>query len=186
MSELLLRGWNVAVPVVDVGDDVLFIDDRAHRTGRLQVKTATAIPATIEIIDRYRKRPPWNERIVGRLFVARFMISRIQLLDGTGNRLFYMFLARDSHACRWRFVAISREELADMKRELELQAPARKGPGRPRARDEVATSDDWALDIVFDNCEATLGDMTLRPYLDRWPDDLPAIDDGPGSVKTPE
>lgn len=27
MSELLLRGWNVAVPVVDVGDDVFVIDD---------------------------------------------------------------------------------------------------------------------------------------------------------------
>jgi hypothetical protein len=27
MSERLLRGWNVAVPVVDVGDDVFVIDD---------------------------------------------------------------------------------------------------------------------------------------------------------------
>jgi hypothetical protein len=26
MSELLLRGWNVAVPVVDVGDDVFVIE----------------------------------------------------------------------------------------------------------------------------------------------------------------
>lgn len=31
MSELLLRGWNVAIPVVDVGDDVLFIDDQDKR-----------------------------------------------------------------------------------------------------------------------------------------------------------
>ncbi len=40
MSELLLRGWNVAVPVVDVGDDVFVIDDNDKTTWRLQVKTA--------------------------------------------------------------------------------------------------------------------------------------------------
>jgi hypothetical protein len=32
MSELLLRGWNVAVPVVDVGDDVLVVDDNDKTT----------------------------------------------------------------------------------------------------------------------------------------------------------
>ncbi len=40
MSELLLRGWNVAVPVVDVGDDVFVIDDNDKTTYRLQVKSA--------------------------------------------------------------------------------------------------------------------------------------------------
>lgn len=39
MSELLLRGWNVAVPVVDVGDDVFMIDDNDKTTFRLQVKS---------------------------------------------------------------------------------------------------------------------------------------------------
>jgi hypothetical protein len=38
MSELLLRGWNVAVPVVDVGDDVFIIDDNDKTTHRIQVK----------------------------------------------------------------------------------------------------------------------------------------------------
>lgn len=42
MSELLLRGWNVAVPVVDVGDDVLIIDDNDKTTFRVQVKSAHA------------------------------------------------------------------------------------------------------------------------------------------------
>lgn len=35
MSELLLRGWNVAVPVVDVGDDAFVIDDRDKTTRRV-------------------------------------------------------------------------------------------------------------------------------------------------------
>jgi hypothetical protein len=42
MSELLLRGWNVAVPVVDVGDDAFVIDDNDKTTWRLQVKSAEA------------------------------------------------------------------------------------------------------------------------------------------------
>ena len=46
MSELLLRGWNVAVPVVDVGDDVFVIDDRDKTTLRAQVKTSAAEPAS--------------------------------------------------------------------------------------------------------------------------------------------
>jgi hypothetical protein len=43
MSELLLRGWNVAVPVVDVGDDVFVIDDNDKTTWRLQVKASERI-----------------------------------------------------------------------------------------------------------------------------------------------
>ena len=44
MSELLLRGWNVAVPVVDIGDDVFVIDDRDKTTRRVQVKAAMSEP----------------------------------------------------------------------------------------------------------------------------------------------
>src|SRR5690606_23258604 len=42
MSELLLRGWNVAVLVVDVGDDVFVIDDNDKTTYRMQVKPAAS------------------------------------------------------------------------------------------------------------------------------------------------
>jgi hypothetical protein len=42
MSELLLRGWNVAVPVVDVGDDVFVIDDNGKTTWRVQAKSTLA------------------------------------------------------------------------------------------------------------------------------------------------
>lgn len=46
MSELLLRGWNVAVPVVD--DDVFVIDDRDKATRRLQVKTSAIREGYVE------------------------------------------------------------------------------------------------------------------------------------------
>ena len=42
MSELLWRGWNVAVPEVDVGEDILVVRDENGDFWRVQVKTATA------------------------------------------------------------------------------------------------------------------------------------------------
>jgi hypothetical protein len=44
MAELLWRGWNVALPEVDVGDDVLVVKDDSGDLWRVQVKTATAHP----------------------------------------------------------------------------------------------------------------------------------------------
>ena len=44
MAELLLRGWNTAIPEVDVGDDIFVVHDRAGDMHRVQVKTALAKP----------------------------------------------------------------------------------------------------------------------------------------------
>jgi hypothetical protein len=44
MAELLWRGLNVAVPEVDVGEDVLVVKDESGELWRIQVKTATAFP----------------------------------------------------------------------------------------------------------------------------------------------
>ena len=42
MAELLWRGWNVALPEVDVGEDVFVVKDESGKLWRVQVKTATA------------------------------------------------------------------------------------------------------------------------------------------------
>jgi hypothetical protein len=42
MSELLWRGWNVAAPQVDVGDDIFVVEDEHGTFYRVQVKTALA------------------------------------------------------------------------------------------------------------------------------------------------
>ncbi|MCB9232549.1 MAG: hypothetical protein H6581_12840 [Bacteroidia bacterium] len=42
MSEFLLRGWNVAIPEVDVGDDIFVVKDEDGTFRRVQVKTAQA------------------------------------------------------------------------------------------------------------------------------------------------
>lgn len=43
MSEFLARGWNVATPEVDVGDDLFVVEDKKGLFQRVQVKTAQAI-----------------------------------------------------------------------------------------------------------------------------------------------
>ena len=42
MAELLLRGWNTAIPEVDVGDDIFVVRDSDGNLRRVQVKTAKA------------------------------------------------------------------------------------------------------------------------------------------------
>ncbi len=43
MSEFLARGWNTCTPDVDVGDDVLVLEDKKGQFKRVQVKTASAV-----------------------------------------------------------------------------------------------------------------------------------------------
>jgi hypothetical protein len=42
MSEFLIRGWNVGMPEVDVGDDIFVVRDSDGDFHRVQVKTANA------------------------------------------------------------------------------------------------------------------------------------------------
>jgi hypothetical protein len=42
MSEFLTRGWNVAIPEVDIGDDVFVVQDDNGTLKRVQVKTSTS------------------------------------------------------------------------------------------------------------------------------------------------
>lgn len=51
MSEFLLRGYNVAIPEVDEGDDVLVVNDRADRLWRVQVKTAIGVARGFGLAD---------------------------------------------------------------------------------------------------------------------------------------
>lgn len=44
MSEFLTRGWNVAIPEVDIGDDIFVVQDDNGTLRRVQVKTSTSTP----------------------------------------------------------------------------------------------------------------------------------------------
>jgi hypothetical protein len=156
MSELLLRGWNVAVPVVDVGDDAFVIDDRDKATRRLQVKTSAARP-----MDRGGVR-------------ATFNLSRDQLRVAQPIELFYMLMMRVG--ATWRFLIVPRADLLDIRVAYVESAKARTGPGRRPLDDGGAATDGLVLVVSLDAAGATGWDAPLDPYLDRWPAELSMVD----------
>lgn len=163
MSELLLRGWNVAVPVVDLGDDVFVIDDRDKTTLRVQVKSAEA-----EVVSKDDDR--WK---------ASFNLSREQLRTLQEIELYYMFLVRFSAG--WKFLWIPRPELL-MIRTSMLQTP-RRGPGRPSIADDEAKSDALGLTVTIENDAAWGWSADLRRFFNCWPDALRGVVGGPGTAR---
>lgn len=43
MAECLMQGFNVAIPEVDIGDDLFVVNDHSGNYRRIQVKTKTAL-----------------------------------------------------------------------------------------------------------------------------------------------
>ena len=72
MAEFLLRGYNVAMPEVDVGDDILVVNDWAEQLWRIQVKTATGV-----------------KRAYG--YSGQFLVPLEQLTSAQRTPLFYIF-----------------------------------------------------------------------------------------------
>lgn len=91
MAELLIRGWNTAIPEVDVGDDIFVVHDSARVMHRVQVKTAMAKPLKSG-------------------YSTQFNISLSQLRASIILDLIYIFAVRlDDH---WdAFVVIDKETL---------------------------------------------------------------------------
>jgi hypothetical protein len=76
MGEVLLRGWNVALPEVDVGDDVFVVKDEGGDLSRIQVKTATS-------------------KASGSAHSAQFAIGLAQLKTPRAPDLTYVFAVRE-------------------------------------------------------------------------------------------
>ena len=94
MSEFLARGWNTCTPDVDVGDDVLVLEDKKGEFKRVQVKTATTI-ATKEG------------------YSVQFNIPLKQLSQYITPDLYYVFMIRHQH--KWvNTMIIERTDLYDM------------------------------------------------------------------------
>ncbi|MFO0604534.1 MAG: hypothetical protein U0324_15235 [Polyangiales bacterium] len=118
MAELLARGWNVAIPEVDVGDDVFVAKDDGTRLTRVQVKTATPVD-------------------VGGAAVATFLIPPEQLMKAEEVPLVYVFAVPTD--ARWRFVVVARRDLSVARADMEA-SPRAGQPGRPPSRSGSAVS----------------------------------------------
>jgi hypothetical protein len=159
LSLFLGRGYNVAVPVVDVGDDAIVIDDGEHELRRLQVKSASVRGEPAEGVEGEGVETTTEGRVkVG------FTLSRRQLRDARGAPLYYMFLA---HVCgQWSFVLISREALYERKERASARLKA----------DHDADDKPLTIWITFiAPAEGQAGDAivwgdSISEYLNRWVD----------------
>ena len=77
MSEFLDRGYNVAVPEVDIGDDIFVVHDGSGVYRRIQVKTSYAKPT--------RKGTS-----------ARYSLRLSQLAEPTAPETWYVFVRRSA------------------------------------------------------------------------------------------
>ncbi len=92
MAEFLLRGYNVAMPEVDEGDDIFVVEDRSGRMWRVQVKTAIA----------QRRKAGWR---------ATYSVSYNQLRTEKVPDLFYVLALRREMI--WEFLLIGRNTLRE-------------------------------------------------------------------------
>ena len=90
MSELALRGYNVAMPEIDIGDDVFVVNDAAGAMWRVQVKTSRA----------RRQKSSYRYQFRARL-------SSITTAQTPG--LHFVFVMRAAE--RWRYAVIDRSVL---------------------------------------------------------------------------
>lgn len=89
MSEFLIRGWNVAIPEVDIGDDIFVVQDDSGTLRRVQVKTSTS-------------------SIRQRSYSGRFNVPISQLKKITEIPVHFVFIVR--HGNVWTQPVIIRQD----------------------------------------------------------------------------
>lgn len=117
MSEFLLRGYNVAIPYVDRGDDILTIEDDDSQIRRIQVKTSNLLGCL--------KIPCKGCRICrGEVLRLKYTLKTRQLRSPDRNTfLFYMFMWRNGD--RWWWILLPRKQLNDLRDDAEASGRAR-------------------------------------------------------------
>jgi len=113
MSELLCRGYNVAVPWVDFGDDMYVVEDARSNFIRVQVKAANCKKRKYGISGRVR-------------------VPLAQLQESKKTKLIYVFALRYSR--QWKCVlVISREKLEEAVMKFDINRKHKNS----RKKDEI-------------------------------------------------
>ena len=89
MSEFLMLGWNVAIPEVDIGDDIFVVQDENGTLRRVQVKTSSSVG---------RKSG----------FSGQFSVSVKNLRNISNILVHYVFITR--HNTEWSLPIIIRQD----------------------------------------------------------------------------
>ena len=89
MSEFLTRGWNVAIPEVDIGDDIFVVQDDNGTLRRVQVKTSTST-------------------VRQNSFSGKFIVPLAQLRNIANIPVHYAFVVR--HNDQWTKPVVIRQD----------------------------------------------------------------------------
>lgn len=151
MAEILARGWNVAIPEVDTGDDVFVAQDDGTRLTRVQVKTTVA---TLE-------NGGWRAKTI-------MLPSKQFMREDEEVPLTYAFAVRIDG--RWEFIVVARDTLRDLwrafqKDQSEVRSQGRKARGRPPKGDEPEPSIAF---VLTDRDVTTWGGRTFQEYRNNW------------------
>ena len=139
MSEFLVRGWNVAVPEVDVGDDVFVVRDEDFDASRVQVKAA------------HGKR-------TRRGHTARFSVPLRQLQRPIRPELYYVFAVRLEE--RWvDFLVINRTTLNGL-HAMEGMGTLSGPQGGPKKT--------LVLTFVFSEADVVCSGISLQRHRNDW------------------
>ena len=92
MGELALRGYNVAMPEMDIGDDLFVVNDATGTMWRIQVKTSVAHDGK-------------------RVLSGQFRVRETAITAPMNPDLHFVFAMRVAQG--WRYVIVSRQVLAN-------------------------------------------------------------------------
>jgi hypothetical protein len=139
MSELLRLGYNVAIPYVDVGEDIYVFDDRrgGELIAHVQVKTATAeVDADGGVKGQYNN------------------VRKDQLKKPRAISLYYVFALLTAEQ-GWDFIVMKREELQEIRAAFD----------RKKAKEPA--SDAYGMHIQYTPEDARVWDSSLQSYRGR-------------------
>ncbi len=92
MAELAARGYNVAIPEMDIGDDVFTVNDKTGSLLRIQVKTS---------VGNYQARSS--------SYRCQFNVKEAHVQNEAGESTHYVFVGRCGD--RWKFCVLNKAVL---------------------------------------------------------------------------
>ena len=145
MSHFLMRGWNVAVPEVDIGDDIFVIEDAKGISYRVQVKTSNAT----EHLNSYS---------------AQFKLPLSQLNKLVEPEIYYVFVV--CRNLRWsNTVVITRNDLSELRNDSAIGTAY---------DDSLLVYFSFEQDKVTQKIKVTCSDIDITQYLENF-SDFPVI-----------
>ncbi|HMY15120.1 MAG TPA: hypothetical protein PKA58_02270 [Polyangium sp.] len=141
MAEFMIRGYNVAIPEIDVGDDIFVVKDADGDLNRIQVKTAIG-----------------KRQSMSGCYGAQFNIAYAHLEKARKPDITYVFVVRIEE--RWQeFVIIRRQDLYDIRENNRIGSVRTDSKsGQPYLR----------LTFAFKPHDVTCSKQSLQQYRNCW------------------